>query len=76
MLAPLPRLLDDVTRIVSAHLRLDDVSIGSVRDEVLHAAARISAGLAGASTTSLVADLEKVTGCSISELARAFETAR
>jgi hypothetical protein len=75
MLSP-GTLLEEVTRVVSAHLALHEVSIDSVRDAVVHTAARVKAGLAGPSTTSLAEKLQTATGYSIAELARAAETWR
>jgi hypothetical protein len=65
--------LDDAIRVVSAHLRLHEVPADAVRDEVRHAAARTSAGLAGPSTTSLTDKLNIATGYGIAELAQIME---
>ena len=70
-----PFLLDEATEVVAAHLPgHDDTSVASVRELILHLAARMSAGFAGPNITGLVGRLEHRTGCSIAELAAVAAT--
>ena len=70
-----PAAIDEPTRhlgasipVVCAHLK-QDVSVSRARDEIRHAALRLSADMAGASVKSLAAKLEHATGCTIAQLA-------
>jgi len=58
--------------VICAHLKYE-VSVSRARDEIRHAAIRLSADLAGASTRSLVAKLEQAAGCTIEQLAAQAE---
>jgi hypothetical protein len=49
------------------------VTVDAARDEVLNAARAVQAGTAGPEIKSLVARLEKVSGASLAELAKAAE---
>jgi hypothetical protein len=70
-----PGTNEDATRylgasipVICAHLKYE-VSVSRARDEIRHAAIRLAADMAGASTKSLVAKLEQATGCNIEQLA-------
>ena len=74
-----PGTTEDVTRylcasipVICAHLKYE-VSVSRARDEIRHAALRLRADLAGASTRSLVAKLEHAAGCTIEQLAASAE---
>ena len=56
-------------QVVRAHQRRRHVSIQDTRNAVQEAALRIARGIAGPETQELAAKLEKMTGCSIAELA-------
>jgi hypothetical protein len=56
-------------RAIRAHLRQRHVSIDVARDAIKRAALIAGSDAAGPETEGLVARLEKVTGCSIAELA-------
>jgi hypothetical protein len=56
-------------KVVRAHQRRRHVSIEDTRRAVQEAALRIAQGVAGPETHELAAKLEKMTGCSIAELA-------
>ena len=58
--------------VVCAHLR-QKVSVSRARDEIRHAALRLSANMAGPSTKRLAAKLEHATGCTIEQLAAQAE---
>lgn len=74
-----PGTTEDVTRylyasipVICAHLKYK-VSVSRARDEIRHAALRLRADIAGASTRSLVAKLEHAAGCTIEQLAASAE---
>ena len=56
-------------QVVRAHQRRRHVSIEDTRRAVQEAALRIAQGAAGPETEQLAAKLEKMTGCTIAELA-------
>ena len=56
-------------QVVRAHQRRRHVSIDDTRRAVQEAALRTAQGVAGPETQELAAKLEKMTGCSIAELA-------
>ena len=56
-------------QVVRAHQRRRHVSIEDARKAIKEGALRIAQGTAGPETQQLAAKLEKVTGCSIAELA-------
>jgi hypothetical protein len=56
-------------RVVASHLHMRRVDVASARQRVIEAAAKVADGVAGPDTLELVARLEKVTGCSIADLA-------
>jgi len=60
-------------KVVRAHQRRRHVSIEDTRRAVLEAAERVAEGVAGPESESLAAKLEKATGVSITELAKAVE---
>ena len=74
-----PDTTEDVTRylsasvpVIRAHLKYE-VSVSRARDEIRHAAIRLSVDLAGASTRRLIAKLEDAAGCTIEQLAAQAE---
>ena len=60
-------------RVVASHLHMRRVTVDAARDEVLNAARAVQAGTAGPEIKTLVARLEKVSGASLAELAKAAE---
>lgn len=70
---PLRNMAIDIlaaVRVVKAHLgAAQKVTIGTARDQILHAAARLRAGLGGPSIESLATALQQATGSSIFDLA-------
>jgi hypothetical protein len=56
-------------QVVRAHEHRRRVSIAVARRAISEAAERIADGVAGPETQALVAKLEKMTGCSIGDLA-------
>jgi hypothetical protein len=56
-------------KVVRAHQRRRHVTVEETRHAVQEAALRIAQGIAGPETLALAAQLEKMTGCSIAELA-------
>ena len=56
-------------RVVSAHQRMKFVSIAVAKERVLEAAHALAIGEGTVEMEKLAARLEKVTGCSIAELA-------
>ena len=77
--SPEPGTTEDATRylrasipVICAHLKYK-VSVSRARDEIRHAAIRLSADMAGARTRSLVAKLEHAAGCTIEQLAAQAE---
>jgi hypothetical protein len=70
-----PKTADEATRslsasipVVSGHLK-HTVTVSRARDEIRHAALRLSVNLAGSNTRRLAAKLEHATGCTIEALA-------
>jgi hypothetical protein len=64
-----PLHLTAAMQVVRAHQRRRHVTVDDARQAVQLAALRTAAGIGGPETADLVAKLEKVTGCSIAELA-------
>ena len=58
--------------VICAHLKYE-VSVSRARDEIRHAAIRVRADIAGASTRSLVSKLEHAAGCTLEQLAAQAE---
>jgi hypothetical protein len=56
-------------QVVRAHQRRRHVTVGDTRTAVMETAHRLAEGVAGPETQGLAAKLEKITGCSIAELA-------
>lgn len=54
--------------VICAHLKYE-VSVSRARDEIRHAAIRVRADVAGASTRRLVSKLEHAAGCTLEQLA-------
>ncbi len=74
-----PETAEEATRylgasipVICAHLK-HKVSVSRARDEIRHAAIRLRADMAGASTRRLVAKLEHAAGCTIEQLAAQAE---
>jgi hypothetical protein len=72
---PEPKTADEETRflsvsipVVSGHLK-HTVTVSRARDEIRHAALRLSLNLAGSNTRRLADKLEHATGCTIEALA-------
>ena len=57
-------------RVVASHIYVRRVDIATAKRAVQEAAEHIAAGIAGPESEGLATRLEKVTGASISELAR------
>jgi len=67
--SPAATHLTAALQVVRAHQRRRHVTIDDARRAIVEAAVFVAAGDPGPETQSLVAKLEKVTGCSIADLA-------
>ena len=68
--APVPaKHLTASMQVLRAHQRRRHVTVADAREAVKEAALMTATGMPGPETQALVAKLEKVTGCSIADLA-------